>query len=172
MAKHQKECKQCGKAFVSSRSDAMFCSAICRTRYNKAMKEATIESMDQEASDVTRGEITKYQGGVQGKRGGRSSYINAREDVELKDLLSAILGELEVIRDSLTANDKILTIDQVCEMLDISRPTFERYQSEGLLKVHHIAKEGQGKKKGRGRKPYLLYSEVLGALRRKDQGED
>lgn len=168
MAKHQKECKQCGKAFVSSRSDAMFCSAICRTRYNKAMKEATIESMDQEASDVTRGEITKYQGGVQGQEGGRTFYAIPSGDVEeLKDLLSAILGELEVIRDSLTANDKILTIDQVCEMLDISRPTFERYQSEGLLKVHHIAKEGQGKKKGRGRKPYLLYSEVLGALREK-----
>lgn len=170
MAIHLKECEQCGKSFQASRSDARFCSAICRTNNNKAMKqgEAVTKVIDNKPPEATRGRITKDQGGVQGQEGGRTFYAIPSGDVEeLKDLLSAILQELHLIKDSLRGDDRILTIDQVCDMLDISRPTFERYQGEGLLKVHHIVKEGEGRKKGRGRKPYLLYSEVVGALREK-----
>lgn len=102
----------------------------------------------------------------------KANRINPQSEpvISQKDVMVEILEELKAIHQVLLNDDRILTIDEACKMLDISRPTFERYQADGLLVVHHFGKEGEGKKKGRGRKGYLLFSEILKALKQGEQG--
>jgi predicted nucleic acid-binding Zn ribbon protein len=74
-----------------------------------------------------------------------------------------ILDELRQIRALLTVQgERILTVDQAIKELDISRITFERLQAEGAIQVYRFGgREGRG----RGRKPYVLFSELIRSLK-------
>lgn len=138
MAQIEKVCLQCKKHFIASRSDARFCSAICRSQYNWSLRA---EKKQQEGDTI-------------------------QEPGE--NVMDSILVELRQIKQILSSrSERVMTIDQVCDEFNISKPTFDRYHAEGIFKVYRFGRDRGSK--GRGRKPYLLFSELIEAL--KSQGK-
>lgn len=130
--KRELNCQNCGKVFTAKRNTAKFCSADCKNEYNNAHRRE-----QQEQKEGTR----------------------VPAPVTLRD----VLRELKDIRTLLhEQNERILTMDQLREELDISEATLNRLLSEGVLQVHSFGgKSGTG----RGRKPFFFYSEVIKALK-------
>lgn len=138
MAQIEKVCLQCEKHFIASRSDARFCSSLCRGQYNFALRA---EKKQQEVNTIQE---------------------------PGQNIMDKILEELKQIKQILSSrSERVMTIDQVCEEFNISKPTFDRYHAEGIFKVYRFGRDRGSK--GRGRKPYLLYSELIEAL--KSQGK-
>lgn len=147
MAEHEKICGYCAKEFTASRSDAKFCSANCRASYAKAKATGQITiSVSPEFDKI------------------KERHINQAHTESKRDVFFEILEELRQIRVLLSSgNDRVLTIDQVLKEFEMSRPTFERLQAEGMIQVHRF---GERASRGRGKKGYLLYSELLCALKK------
>lgn len=133
---HNKTCEFCGKSFLSSRSDARFCSAVCRTSANKKLKRG-------ERSDVAT------VGRVQAVRSSPST----------PNILQEVLRVLHLVEDrmSVTQEETYLTPGQVCEMLSISKTTFDRYVRDGLLKTFYL----RGRESKTKKKIYVRKSDVV-----------
>lgn len=157
MAVHTKNCKECGKTYTASRSDSVFCSASCRTKWNRKRKD-TKTSKQEGFAEVKKQSIPEVR---------KQSIPEVRKEVAPVDTLDLILQELRQITslldDHAARNERLLTVEDALKELDISKRTFERMQSEGLIKLHRFG--GKDKGRGRGRKPYVKYSELIKALK-------
>lgn len=156
MANYQKICDYCKEPFESKRNDAVYCSPSCRSMANRKNKglENWLENSKEDLS-------------VSPSKQRDTSRMNESEFFAWAvDEMNQVKDLLIQIKDSLSRDEKILTIGETCRMLDISRPTFERYQSQGKIVVHHFGKDE--KSRGRNRKPYVLFSELVHTLKRGD----
>lgn len=136
---HTKVCEFCGKTFQSSRSDAKFCSANCRTKFSKMKKRG--QEGDQVISDQVKERPSRY------------SRVTNEEG-----LFSEVLIRLIELNDRLKSQEEVyLSPGQVCEMLSISKSTFDRYIRDGVLKKYFLRGTGSKTKK----KVYVKRSDVL-----------
>jgi len=179
MAKHDKVCPQCGREFISSRSDARFCSAICRTRHNQGRETVMLQGGGK--GDDPGDKLSQIDDGIKSSDQVGGGQVARAEDqgermIRLMEEIKQSLFEVRdiLLRDNqafLNVSDKVLTIEQVLRDYDMSRPTFERLQAEGAIRVHRFGENKEvDQKKGRGRKPYLLQSELIQALRSGGKG--
>lgn len=144
MAEHSKVCEECGKEFIATRSDKRFCSAICRTNANRKSKGDVVHLVD--GGDVP----------LQPSHQPKSRKLDG-------DLMAEILDELRSIKNIiLNQGERLLTVEGTCKELEISKITFGRLQSEGVIKVHRFGGKGTT---GRGRKGFILFSELVDVLR-------
>lgn len=136
---HTKLCQFCGTSFQSSRSDAKFCSANCRTKFSKRKKGGQV--FDQVSSDQVKERPSRY-----------SQVTNEA------GLLSEVLRHLIELNDRLKSQEEVyLSPGQVCEMLSISKSTFDRYIRDGILKSYYI----RGLESKTKKKVYVKRSDVL-----------
>jgi len=136
---HSKTCQFCGKSFLSSRSDALFCSANCRTKFSKRKKGGQV--VNQVTSDQAKESPFKY-----------SQVTNEA------GLFSEVLRRLIELNDRLKSQEEVyLSPGQVCDLLSISKSTFDRYVSDGILKKYFLRGTGSKTKK----KVYVKRSDVL-----------
>lgn len=140
---HVKKCEWCGGTFVSSRSDARFCSAVHRTAWNKGRKSDSPETPKPKPTPatITTGNAT----------------------------MNDVLAELKEIRVLLGhIGERVLSVDDVCRELGISKQTVERMVADGSIRLHRF---GESRGTGRGRKPFVLFSEMVDALKRDKKTE-
>jgi len=137
---HNKTCQFCGTSFQASRSDARFCSANCRTKYSKRK---------------TRGQVSE---GVQVKTVAREGVQVYSQTTNEAGLLSEVLRHLIELNDRLKGQEEVyLSPVQVCEMLSISKSTFDRYVRDGVLKAYYL----RGLESKTKKKVYVKRSDVL-----------
>ena len=147
---HNKVCQVCGTSFKSSRSDARFCSANCRTKFSKAKKRGQVTG-DQVSSDQVTGD-RKTSDQVKERPGRYSQTTNEA------GLLSEVLRVLLLVDERLKGQEEVyLSPGQVCEMLSISKSTFDRYIRDGVLKAYYL----RGLESKTKKKVYVRRSDVL-----------
>ena len=133
---HLKTCEFCGKSFQSSRSDARFCSANCRTKFSKRKKRGPVTG-----DQVTRVPVQDFS-----------------QFVKEEGLLSEVLIRLIELNDRLKGQEEVyLSPVQACEILSISKSTFDRYVRDGVLKTYFL----RGLESKTKKKLYVKKSDVL-----------
>lgn len=87
-----------------------------------------------------------------------------QDAVTLRD----VMNELREIRLLLSARDeKVLSVEETCKLLNISKQTFDRLVTDGSIRLHRF---GKGAGTGRGRKPFVLFSEIVATLKMDENG--
>lgn len=138
---HVKTCLFCGTSFQASRSDAKFCSANCRTKYSKRKARGQVSDGDQVISDQVKESPSRYS-----------------QTTNEAGLLSEVLRVLHLVDDRLKSQEEVyLSPVQACDLLSISKSTFDRYVRDGILKKYFLRGTGSKTKK----KIYVKKSDVL-----------
>jgi len=88
----------------------------------------------------------------------KESPFNYSQVTNEAGLLAEVLGRLLELNDRLKSQEEVyLTPVQACELLSISKSTFDRYIRDGVLKKYFLRGTGSKTKK----KVYVKRSDVL-----------
>jgi len=144
---HSKTCLFCGTSFQSLRSDAKFCSANCRTKFSKAKKRGRVPAPAPAPGQVVNLERKTFFPG--------QKYSDA---TDLEGLFSEVLLRVSELNDRLKGQEEVYLLPvQACELLSISKSTFDRYVRDGILKTYFL----RGLESKTKKKLYVKKSDVL-----------
>lgn len=146
METNEHVCLWCGKPIdADRRSGIKFCSGKCRNRYNNAKYYQTAKEPQ-----------VLNEPGTPKPTPATIPTGNAT--------MNDVLAELKEIRALLSHQaERVLSVDDVCRELGISKQTVERMVADGSIQLHRF---GESSGTGRGRKPFVLFSELVESLKR------
>lgn len=129
---HSKVCEHCKKDFTASRSDARFCSGVCRTMQHKKNKQGKDPDPDNKPKEKRFSTPKEFA---------EDTIKKVNELEEIRQMFEYIKKELA--RYSV-GGESYLTSEGVREYLSISKRTYERYLKRGILKSYSF--EGSKRK--------------------------